>query len=364
MKIDFPLDHCDDFVTQVPPPDGGGGNDPNIVQYEWDFVVNTTYPTTGTLLGDSQQLLFGVKQTMVGNIAGLTTTWVVVGSSDGTTAGLDGVDRWAAPANLIWGILANPRSWIVLGNDAINPGFQLLLVLDRGTNDSISVYMSATNGFTGGATNARPTATDEISLLTGNYGVQSAPTTNYTHILQTKDGTCFRCFFCSSGQGKGMWTIERPVYPRTGFTIPVAAWVRGSNASEVLNNTNLFSSFLGQMATPPLSNTQFYLQGANSLYPTLYSNPNSLDNSWDLYPCGYSAQNSGGNGGRIGICRDLYAGSVGRGTGDTYPGDGSNQLAQFGFMCIPWPGGAAPLTGGAPGTPADARVERMYELTF
>lgn len=101
--------------------------------------------------------------------------WRCKGSSAGSTgkgAGMDGRDRWHSTADLQVGTATNSnRSWFVMENLA--NGVEILMdwapvtVFNR-----IFVYTSSENGFTGGAINARPTATDQ-SQRTGTGTTQN-----------------------------------------------------------------------------------------------------------------------------------------------------------------------------------------------
>lgn len=92
--------------------------------------------------------------------------WTVEGSSNGTTAGMDAVDRWTdvfVPANLVWAAIGTARSWIVMKSPAAMGPYYLLIDCTANTDGSTAWIMmwASKVAFTGGTTTARPTSTKE-----------------------------------------------------------------------------------------------------------------------------------------------------------------------------------------------------------
>lgn len=90
--------------------------------------------------------------------------WQCLGSSDGVTAGMDGVNRWLTSANLVnvaWPS-SSPRSWIVLKNPATGVSWCFHLQPNNTPGADAEMGISISSSFTGGSTTARPTAPDEL----------------------------------------------------------------------------------------------------------------------------------------------------------------------------------------------------------
>ena len=63
----------------------------------WQFNVNQAIATTGVVNTDAQNLLFRIKQTLIGFSS---NPWTVVRSSNSVTTGAS--DLWVAASNLIF----------------------------------------------------------------------------------------------------------------------------------------------------------------------------------------------------------------------------------------------------------------------
>lgn len=90
----------------------------------------------------------------------LTGKWTILGSSNGTTAGMDGVDRWGRPfnaSNLVYGSNGSAHSWIVLQSPvALGPIYVTIAYDKTGFYESVSWYFSYAAP-TGGSTTQNPT---------------------------------------------------------------------------------------------------------------------------------------------------------------------------------------------------------------
>src|SRR5678815_1345942 len=164
----------------------------------WQYANNTGGNSwLGTNTADCAFSIVAMKDEM---LAFGSNPWVVVGSSDGVTAGMDAVDRWVDYTNLpIY--TGGAMSWIVLGQPELSANAQLCIAFNSGTGTQATVIWSPTAGFTGGNTTTRPTATDEKSsgvidlfwALPGSGGFD-----NRIHVAQSTDGKSFRAFLCNS----------------------------------------------------------------------------------------------------------------------------------------------------------------------
>lgn len=183
----------------------------------WSSRMNVpfTVANTATNALQTQFAAWSLKQHLIdahtsdGTLYGSrapNSVWTVVGSSDGATAGMDGVDRWTTTftaSKLVRAATGSAHSWIVLQNST--SGIQVCIDLN-GTNSGqcAITYTRSAFPFTGGSITTRPTAaannewmsglqrgtTPNTSSSGGNIIAES--TTNqvmYTHFSCAEDGT-------------------------------------------------------------------------------------------------------------------------------------------------------------------------------
>jgi hypothetical protein len=311
-------------------------------------------------------LLFSIKDAMTGWASG---AWTVAYSCNGTTAGTagDGVDRWVTSSNVVFAGAASAHSWIVLQQPTT--GIQILISASpegAGTLSAnacaMSVYISNSGAFTGGATTARPTASDESTVFetgTSILGWITANGTTYNlviHFLGSTDGEIFRCIVCNSNVVVGLFFFETVNNSVTGWSSP---WICGAGR------------FAGNVIPANAATTAAWIAPSSAAYPgraringltadmtmtveaytsnlgpdsTLSLVANEVDGGWPMYPIGVGSVTTGARG-RHGSLVDIWVGSNQRSTGDTYPSTGTlYQFAQFGCFIMPWNSSSAPVT--------------------
>lgn len=135
--------------------------------------------TTATLL--VQFYAWALKAALCDQLTGGSTAgtrhadsvWTVVGSSNGSAAGLDAVDRWGSSfnaANIVRNTNGNAHSWIVLRNAA--NGYDICIDMNSVSNGQFALTAVKTSqGFTGGTTTSRPQAVSNNEEF--SYGTQS-----------------------------------------------------------------------------------------------------------------------------------------------------------------------------------------------
>ena len=205
------------------------------------------------------------------------SVWTVVGSSDGTTAALDGVDRWTTtftPSKLVRGTSA--RSWIVLQNST--SGIQMCIDLywtgGAGAHGRV-VYTRSSFPFTGGNTSTRPTAASGNEWQMGaNRGTAPDSTTQgsnlvidsslnqnfYTHFSCAEDATFH---FEVSRAGSGYCC---------GFT---ALWrTTGADASDIRNWYSISDSIADTRGAPRHNTNNNGLTGSSTTWTLTGRTPN------------------------------------------------------------------------------------------
>lgn len=326
----------------------------------WYFQVNQQISAQTSLAVTNARALRTIKDALLGlgswtdNAGGTVTpsnNWTVVGSSNGSVAALDGVDRWASDTDITWmGSGASAHSWMILKQTAIGSNFQFLINCrgdDTGSRSSfIEICYSPNAGFTGGSTSARPTATDEIvPAFIAAWGPPNANASYRVHILRSSDGKNFRIFLCRSSFVVGFWSIEAAGSPVTGWTYPFFVGMRGTQttpaSATVVSYANYCSAATmqskGPTATMLLYLTSECVRSGTVPVGERMSAINDLSGSVPFLPMGlYSDVAS--NQGRIGVVNDMWWGLPNLSEATTYPNDGTRQFCQFGHTIQPWNG--------------------------
>lgn len=239
----------------------------------WNYVRNSSFSTTGGKQADYQQNVRALKDTLK------TLGWTVVGSSNGVAAGLDGVDRWSANADIVWGASGSAHSWIVMrmgGFSAAN-SFEIL-ISTRGSfatsYEQIGILAAWDVDFSGGSTTADPTSANSQNIL----GFQTTWLGNFTTAstawqgLGSTDGKAYR-LACYISNVPVFWLIvENPININASWTTEAAKVVIGAATSGSGNVDQLTTSILTTSG-----NYKSRINGSNrNCAPTALSPPSSV----------------------------------------------------------------------------------------
>lgn len=248
----------------------------------------------------------------------------VKGSSDGTTAAMDGTDRIGSDPGTI---VASPLKWIVIDLANMSGGFEILL---SWTSASQRIYVSPNGTFTGGTTSARPTGTDEDLV---NDTFPNSANTIYTHFMSSSDGKSF-------------------MYFTTGANIIhcYMACMEGVMACEAASSldTVWFGGNIGALALTFPTTMRAHASGANASVPTYggpYFNPaadakTAQGGAHIAHEVGLGEVASP-DGLIFSSIIDVYKGGVSLAiTGDGAPSGGTREWIHFGQMLVPWNGAA------------------------
>lgn len=310
----------------------------------WQFTLNQTIPIADTPLIQSQKILWAIKEAMKGFAS---NPWVVVSSSNSSSAGVG--DNWTTFANVVFN--SGNHSWIVLQQDGIATGFQLLI-----DNNSAAIgypsnfYVSPSAGFTGGNISTRPTATDELYLYGANrlWGGTNVYPGGSVSVLQSTDGECTRVVILGSNTDRGMWILDRlknpiadmvaqdwvvGIYSTNATTTPcmeTADWI-GASQLQVWRNSMLCSAMMT-------------LEGQGSDTLTGYwTGPDEVTGDYLIFPPGVFVTTPGARG-RVAEIYDLWWGSEVFGPGVVlYPNAGTKLFSQFHDVILPWDGVSTPI---------------------
>jgi hypothetical protein len=307
----------------------------------YTYHTNNTTAATGTALATNQSALLAIKNTLVSSGS---NPWTVVGSSDGVTAGMDGVDRWVTSSNLNWAV-SGAHSWIVLKQTSLTSNFQIcidLLISSASSYIFVCVF-SVNSGFTGGTSSARPTATDQRSPGNVTWGGVSTDAQITYHYIQSTNGYVNRVFVFSSGRACGIWDISRVKNPVEGFTYPVYCLIEGSTSADAVTllalNANQ-NSFYYDSVAPAGAAYRTTIQSpttSGSGQMCNLTNKNLINDKYPLYPMALY-QNTTYHG-THGYVYDMWFGAINAtASGDAYPNDGSKQFMHMHDVVIPWNG--------------------------
>jgi hypothetical protein len=320
------------------------------VEKTWQFDVNRQFAMGSVAFDTARPMLRHIKDQM--KVWG----WTVKGSCNSVTTGMDGTDRWATDANLVWASTdGGAKSWIVL----VHPdgGFEILICLRNSTTGAHNLFLrSSVAGFTGGSTTAIPTATDHMphgttSLTSPQYVLPATGIGAFAgvlHMMQSTDNNSLRIVGFNGGISQSGIIIERLGDAVPGFpTRPLVACgqsIAGNVGWWVFSQ--LYSS-TAQLACMTAGGTPFYVHltceggttTTNGQLPNAISVPNEFSGEHAIYPVGAASATAGARG-RHGRMVDLWwnSGSSLLVEGSTHPDDGSRQLVCIGSMVFPWNG--------------------------
>ena len=212
----------------------------------WQFSLNNCAYLAQ--LGDFGTLTRTVLLTVKNQLIGFSLSpWVVRGSSDAATAGMEGTDRWSVIAKLVWAANGSAHSWIVLRQAGLS-NFEVCIDLNNAASTSYlgSVIVSTGGLFTGGSTTTRPTATDEYTLVNHSVLFNGEPgdaSLYWYDVMQATDGSATRIIGISMQGGNPLGRMlaffETVGNPVAGWTNPVAFTWSFNNA--YLENTLAYS---------------------------------------------------------------------------------------------------------------------------
>lgn len=300
------------------------------------------------------RVLRAVKDALVG-----TSAWVVRGSSDGATAGLDGVDRWLSDASLAWA--ASPtgaRSWLVLRHGAAP--FEVLF--DLVTAGATTAYHQWTckvsrAGFSGGLVGSAPAAVDE-AILTARHAWTEEVVTGFegavVHASRATDGSAYRVWWSGYNAGRaevlGFLSFEYlrdPAAPMIGAMIAMTSRGRPTavGAGADLGVHTYSADPIASRAHVAGVTTDGRAWSGNLTWEGFNGLPanrtlllaNEVTDEQRLYPISVYSQTPSLRG-YMGRLQDLWIGSALLPAGTAFPSDRSRQLLSLGGLIVPWSG--------------------------
>lgn len=326
-----------------------------VLSKTYQFSNNSLQGGTGVLLTNARQVMRQIKNALIGFG---TLPWTVQGSSDAVAAGMDATDRWDSDSDLTWS--TTTRSWIVLRNTGMSAKFEMCIDLNGSTLNSASIIISpsagfgTTNGGTDGSITARPTATDEVVILSQGTWFDS-PNTDASyrvHAQKSTDGEVTRIIVTINQVCILFATIEKPKNPIGQWTSQwVAAW-RGSGAATTSaarygdwNDTSvrLFFKPSGSLPSGNLFMATTFTIGASIGERAAGQVPHDILNTRTLTPITLGSETAGLRG-LWGELFDIYWGDSAMQKATQFDASPSRLWTFFQDLVIPWDGTTQVLT--------------------
>jgi hypothetical protein len=326
------------------------------IEKTWQFKPNIMIPSTGDESTNIKTMILALKNA-------LTTfgsnPWVVTGSSNKTTAGMDGVDRWNTIADIQYAAAGSAHSWIVLKQTGIFSNFEICIDFGYAYNTKYFGFVIGLSGFTGGSTLNRPTATTQIVLDNNNdYWYPNVTDNIVLQIMQSTDGECTRIVYLTQRIPGLFWLFDKPKNPVSGWTNPfIVAFRTGISGLstqcrlDTYNDNAILTSYMNSVTSKLYLATEGF--GSATTLEN-FSSINQISNEYDIYPISLVSETTGAKG-RHGQIYDLWFGNIsaanlGSYVDTTYPDDSTRQFWQCDDFIFPWDGtpsvpGTIPLVG-------------------
>lgn len=314
------------------------------IEKTWQFDVNQIIGVPLTTIAGSRATLLAIKNSLLeGCLAGGggAAPWTVRYSCNSATAGVagDGVDRWTIGDDLQWEAAGVAHSWIVLQQNGIATGWQLLLSLENATANGthMGAWFSPSAGFTGGTTTARPTATDEAVILAPHtVWNQVGTAARRVHCMQSSDGQVTRIFVCHDSITEIYWEFAKAKNPRASWTVKSYAVMIEGAGGVVSNYTSLFGQPRAVIRHNVTTGAAYFTSEATSggALGQVQVSADDYDAAFPMAPIGLYSTTAGTRG-RIGQVFDMWWGSTAVAEGDSYDELGSKAFAQLGDVIVP-----------------------------
>ena len=323
---------------------------PTLVK-TWQFAVNQTLASTGTLAGNDQQLLYTIKSLLT---SFASSPWIVDSSSNAQqpapavfTGSAGAGDRWASPADCTRPVIGAEHGWIVLRQPGT--GMQICIDLPTATNFSITLAVSYAAGFTGGTTTARPTATDEVILLNvHSYAYNGAAVQFQVHAMQSDDGECTRIQVWRGTTNQcTLWMFEKAQNPVPGWANPLMAFALDQSTAGI---TGTYAALMGARNFHCKNGAiDFAAACTGEIAPGSFGSvqlaeaagigtvANDFSGNWPMFKIGLGSDEAFCQDGHLGNFFDLWWKPTGLTDADITPANAD--FAVLGNLFFPWVGG-------------------------
>lgn len=340
----------------------------------WEYAVNISEGVGSGLLDRNQRLWLRLKEALTdtgslslldedgASLANLTSPFVVVASSDSSTA--DASDNWSSSTDVVADDPGSPHSWIHLRQtDYFGSGDHLHLLLDV-TPSGVSAAagrVAWARGATGynndGTVNNAPTLNGsaiELAVRSGSsmsgdnkssdamWGTDASNAPAVLHLRMSDDGKCGGWFVCRAGEAVQWFGWQEDEDGDPSRTNPFWAWASGNDSggdqptwAETINSLSIFRTWdnAGTELNGFLSQACF--GASEDLITEFNTSPSRMLSLGYLM---HSASTLAAS-----VLTDMWWGSALDSTGDQSPSTPPVVRTQFGHMVVPWPSGESVL---------------------
>ena len=323
------------------------GPTPLALAKTWQFATNLNPGLNGSDQIDTGKMMILIINALLG--FGLSP-WTCVGSSDSATAGMDATNRLTDYTKIVTG--GGNHSWIVLQQSGMNALTQICIDFNQDMfhNGNISLYWSPNVGFSGGAINARPTASDEQFSTNAGAAIAFFNGWSFTgngmgmraHVMQSTDGQCTRIFLAQAHQVRTWLQFDVPSSPVSGWANPVIAIMQTASGAPTAWGAQMFQEFIqavGPVAAMPM--LPCYMGDGNSgnVQGFNWTLTDQFSGQYGLYTIGMYHNVTTGQKGRHGSLFDSWMAPSLALPGTSFPNNGSKLYILMGNLVQPWNGG-------------------------
>jgi hypothetical protein len=300
-------------------------------------LTTTYYDNMFWMIKEAMQ--YGTNGVKVGGIA----AWTVVGSSNSVNFNMAGTDLLVAPANIVQA--TGNHSWIVLQQplQGAAPGYlQVCFDWNSASGGSMSMAFSVSAGFTVGAINARPTATDEVVMFTAGavFGGTTSTGSCGVNCLKSTDGKSTRIVVTRDGalETRGFWMFDELIDIESYWISKSIVCATSLTHAMLSGGANIFNyqggSHSGRLTWAGMTS---YVLSEQFAVPTMHRP--SYGGEWPVFKVGF-CNTVGTNKGWLGSVADMWAAPYTMPTGQ-YLGSslgGEFQYVNIGGLVFPWTG--------------------------
>lgn len=307
---------------------------------QWQFDVNRRVYFASTVAETVKRQFIIIKDRLKAFANGVTCK----GSSDASSAGMDGSDRLTDYTKVT--ASASNHSWIVL--EWVG-GMQVCFDFSVANAYQMTITMSPAAGFTGGSISARPTATDQVTILSAANWTINGSVSLMLHILHSADGKSTRLFMSRKGGVANVWIFGDVADAASSWTTPKIGYVDSASTYDVTAYSRLFSTTARIVARGPSGSMSLFVS-----QPSIRITSSSLTNGsmiadavthqavshyltggWPIGQMGLWSTTSGMKG-KMGRLSDVWLSSPALPGGHVLE-SGDVRIAKLGDIVVPWP---------------------------
>ena len=223
----------------------------------WATDFNTLHTGFASVLEMHQTILLDLHTKVIGYAA---VPWTVVSSSDSVTA--SAANNWSVVGDLVWvNTPGTAHSWMVWERTG---GEQICVDCVGDTVGAEAVWLVSPGGnFTGGTTTNRPTATDELEMISINndwWHNRTSISTSRMHTWHTSDGAVDIIAAGFNGICTQLFMFLNVVLDEPGWTNPFIAGA-STNASATTNAFTFTQFFADDIRLRGVDNSNNEFQG-------------------------------------------------------------------------------------------------------